>query len=166
MTTRRGRDETDLALLRRAIALAARAAARGDEPFGAVLAEPDGTVVREAANTQATGRDPTGHAEANLVREAIRELGPDALAGRTVYASGEPCPMCAAAMYWAGVARVVYALGGERLAALRGDRPRLALGCRELLARGSRPVEVDGPLLDDEAEAPFRGRAGPAGAPD
>jgi tRNA(Arg) A34 adenosine deaminase TadA len=143
--------------LRRAIALAREAAARGDRPFGAVLADPGGQALLEAANTQVTAGDPTGHAELNLVRETIARHGQGALAGATVYASGEPCAMCAGALYWGGVARLVFAIGAERIYALTGDPPEaLRLGCREVLARGGRPVEVVGPLLEEEAAAAFR----------
>jgi tRNA(Arg) A34 adenosine deaminase TadA len=144
--------------LRRAIALAQEAAARGDRPFGAVLADPGGRALLEAANTQLTARDPTGHAELNLVREAVGRLGQGALAEATVYASGEPCAMCAGAVYWSGVSRLVFAIGAEAIYALTGHPPEaLRLGCREVLARGGRPVEVVGPLLEAEAAAAFRG---------
>ena len=88
--------DTDLRLLRAAIALSARAQARGNEPYGAVLADADGNVRLEALNTQVTDRDCTGHAELNLMREASRRFDRSTLAQWTVYASGEPCPMCAA----------------------------------------------------------------------
>jgi tRNA(Arg) A34 adenosine deaminase TadA len=143
--------------LRRAIALAHEAAARGDRPFGAVLADAGGLPLLEAANTQVTAGDPTGHAELNLVRAAVARHGPGALAGATVYASGKPCAMCAGALYWSGVARVVFAIGAESIYALAGDPPEaLRLGCRDVLARGGRPVEVVGPLLEEEAAAAFR----------
>jgi tRNA(Arg) A34 adenosine deaminase TadA/GNAT superfamily N-acetyltransferase len=148
--------EVELALLRRAIALSAEAAARGDRPFGALLADPAGSVVAEAANTQTTGADPTAHAESNLVRLVVESHGADALRGGTVFASGEPCAMCAGTLYWSGVARVVYGLGADRIHELTGtDGEALQLGCRELLARGGRRVEVVGPALEDEAARPF-----------
>lgn len=144
--------------LRRALELSHEAVARGDRPFGAVLADPGGRALLEASNTQLTSGDLTGHAELNLVREAAARLGPSSLEGATVYASGEPCAMCAGALYWSGVVRLVYALGAEAIYALTGDPPdALRLGCREVLARGGRPVEVVGPLLESEAAAAFRG---------
>ena len=60
----------DLAQLRAAIAVSKRAVANGNHPFGAVLADPAGTIVLEAENTVLTGNDVTGHAETNLVRLA------------------------------------------------------------------------------------------------
>lgn len=141
--------------LRRAIALAHEAAARGDRPFGAVLLGGDGATM-EASNTQRTESDQTAHAEMNLVRRAMGEPGAAALAGSTVYASGEPCPMCATALYWCGVARIVFAVGAPRLYELLGDPPdALRLGCAELLGRAGRPVEVIGPLLEEEGASAF-----------
>ncbi len=64
--------------------------------------------------------------------------------------------MCAGAIYWAGVSRVVFGLRESELAALIGTDPRnpsLTLPCREVFARGQRPIEVIGPLLEDEARA-------------
>lgn len=150
----------DLTLLRRTLALATAARERGDHPFGALLAGPDGAILAEALNSVETGRDVTGHAESNLVRAAWRDLGPAALADATLYTSCEPCAMCAGAIYWAGIPRVVYALGEEGLRELTGDGPgipTLAHPCRRVFADGNRPVEVHGPLLDAEAAEPHRG---------
>ncbi len=63
--------------------------------------------------------------------------------------------MCAGAIYWAGVGRVVYGLSEERLKELTGNHPEnptLALPCRTVFESGQREVEVIGPLLEDEAE--------------
>ncbi len=67
----------------------------------------DGHVLLEAANTEVVDRDCTAHAELNLVRAVSQHLAGRELSDCTVYASGEPCPMCAGALYWAGVGRVV-----------------------------------------------------------
>ena len=146
----------DLRLLRAAIALSARARARGNQPYGALLADADGNVRLEYENTQVTERDCTGHAELNLMREASRRLDPDALGQCTVYASGEPCPMCAGAIYCGGVRRVVYALSLRSMVELGGEAAdEIHLGCAEVLARGTRAVQVDGPALEDEARRVF-----------
>ena len=148
------RDET---LLRAAIALSAQARAAGNEPYGALLADAQGRVLLEAVNTQHSERDCTGHAELNLMRAASPRFSREQLAQCTVYASGEPCPMCAGAIYWGGVGRVVHALSIESMAALAGAQAdELALPCRELLARGTRRVEVLGPMLEDEARRVFK----------
>jgi tRNA(Arg) A34 adenosine deaminase TadA len=147
----------DEALLREAIALSREARAAGDEPYGAVLADAQGRVIASARNTQASMRDVTAHAEMSLVRRLPPSLGREALAAASVYASGEPCPMCAGAIYWAGLGRVVYGLSIETMTALSGGAAadQLALHCREVLASGTRRVEVLGPRLEDEARRVF-----------
>jgi len=103
--------EDDIRHMRAAIQASRDARARGDMAFGAVLVK-DGLALLTAMNNQHTERDCTGHAEIVLVREAQQALGTSSLVGATVYASGEPCAMCAGAMFWAGIARVVYAANG------------------------------------------------------
>ena len=143
-------------LIRRALGLARLSREHGNHPFGALLADAAGEVLLEAENTVMTASDCTGHAELNLVRQASLKLDGDALAAATLYTSTEPCAMCAGAIYWAGVSRVVFGLRESELAALIGTDPRnpsLTLPCREVFARGQRPIEVIGPLLEDEARA-------------
>jgi tRNA(Arg) A34 adenosine deaminase TadA len=139
-------------LLLRAIALAASARGHGNHPFGALLADENGQILLEAENTVLIANDATGHAETNLVRLASQRFPPEVLAQSTLYTSTEPCPMCAGAIFWAGIGRVVYALGQEGLYAMTGDSPfTLKLSCREVFAHGGRAVEVTGPLLEAEA---------------
>jgi tRNA(Arg) A34 adenosine deaminase TadA len=145
----------DTEFLRQAFAAARRATQRGDKPFGAVLVSADGRVLAEGGNTEVSERDITGHAETNILREAYREFGPEALAGATMYASCEPCAMCAGTIFWSGVGRVVFGVSGTRVRHLSprfAGSPSLNLSCRGLLAAGSRPTEVIGPFLEDEAE--------------
>jgi tRNA(Arg) A34 adenosine deaminase TadA len=152
--------QVDLAHLRRAIQLAKTARGRGNHPFGALLVGAGGEVLAEAENSVVTDRDPTAHAELNLIRLASGRYDAEALAGSTLYASTEPCVMCAGAIHWSGIGRVVYALPGERLRQLTGhdsaEGPR-RLSCREVLARCGSAVAVDGPALEAEAEEPHRG---------
>jgi len=148
----------DARQLRAAIELSRAARAKGNEPYGAVLVDPGGAALLGAENTQVTERDCTGHAELNLMREASRRFDARTLAACTVYASGEPCPMCAAAIYWGGIGRIVYALSVESMAALAGPgADEIFLPCREVLAHGTRRVEVVGPALEDEAQQAFEG---------
>ena len=148
----------DEALLRRAIALSRRARDEGNHPFGALLVDAAGVELSAAMNAQFISA--LEHAETRAVRFALTGAGAGGLARATLYASAEPCAMCAGAIYWAGVGRVVYGLSERRLLALTGANPAnptLSLPCREVFARGQRPVEVLGPLLEDEAAAPHRG---------
>lgn len=150
--------EADLAYLERAVALAWQARDRGDHPFGALLVAAGGTVL-EACNSVVTGADPTGHAETNLVRLA-GALDRPSLAGGTLYTSTEPCAMCAGAIYWSGIGRVVFALSEHDLAGMVEEEegvPPLRLPCRELFARGGRPIAVAGPVPLPSATAVHEG---------
>lgn len=146
--------QLDLNFLRRAIEVSQRSRWNGNHPFGAVLVV-DGKIVLEAENTVGTTNDCTGHAETNLMRAASQTFSRETLARATLYSSAEPCAMCSGAIYWGGVNRVVYALSEERLYQMTGanpENPTLKLPCREVFARGQRPVEVIGPALESEAE--------------
>ena len=135
--------------MRAAIAASREARKRGDMPFGAVLVK-DGRALLTALNNQNSARDCTGHAETVLVREAQRALGEAALRGATVYASGEPCAMCAGAMFWAGISRVVYAASSPAMDAILGGAT-LGARCASVLANASPAVSVEGPFLEEEA---------------
>lgn len=150
--------DLDLQHLKTAIAVAARARQKGNRPFGAVLVDAQGNVLAEGENTQVTDRDCTGHAETNLLRVVGQNYSQDDLTSCTMYASTEPCPMCAGAIFWSGVGRLVYALSSDRLYATEGDSPyQLLLSCRSVLASGRRPVEVLGPAIEAEALKVFEG---------
>jgi tRNA(Arg) A34 adenosine deaminase TadA len=144
-------------LLRRAFAVARRSRNQGDHPFGALLAGPDGAVLMEQCNGfTAEGHDMTAHAERLLATRASRAYAAAYLADCTLYASAEPCAMCAGAIYWAGIGRVVYGQSEKSLKAATGahaENPTLDLPCRTVFAAGQRPVEVIGPLLEEEAAA-------------
>ncbi len=142
-----------------AIELARRSRENGNHPFGALLADATGVVVLEAENSVVTERDCTNHAELNLVRAASRRLAEATLAASTLYTSTEPCAMCAGAIYWSGIGRVVFALSGAALTALveGGQELGLALSCREVFSHGGRPVEVSGPHLEEQGRAVHEG---------
>ena len=147
-------------LLRQAIAVARQSREHGNHPFGALLADPDGTVLLSAENTVVTGSDATGHAETNLVRLASARYSTSELRGLTLYTSTEPCAMCSGAIYWSGIGTVVYALAEAELYEMTGsdeNNPTLVLPCRTVFAAGQRPVVVQGPFPIDEARAVHAG---------
>ena len=147
-------DERDVRHLRRAIELARLAREHGNHPFGSLLVDASGEVLAERENVVVTERDDTGHPELTLVRWAGQHLAPADRAAATVYTSCEHCPMCAAATYWAGIGRIVFALSAAQLHELMPpSAPRLKLNTRELFARGNRPVAVEGPCPELEGEA-------------
>ena len=148
--------------LRAAIAVARRSRENGNHPFGALLVDETGAVLLEAENTVNTARDCTGHAETNLVRLASQRFDRAVLERSTLYTSTEPCAMCSGAIHWSGIGRVVYALGEEGLYAMTSDgtnpdNETMALPCREVFERCVRPVEVVGPLIEDEARVVHEG---------
>ncbi|HEY6877875.1 MAG TPA: nucleoside deaminase [Polyangiales bacterium] len=141
----------DIGFMRLAISAARDAAEFGNTPFGAVLARDDAKLA-VAGNEQITGVDCTAHAELALVRKAMLERGLTALVGTTVYASGEPCAMCAGALFWAGVSRVVYGATTDDITRALGG-PHLPIRCAQVLAHCSPDISVEGPLLREEAVA-------------
>ena len=150
----------DLGHLRATLALAHQARAHGNAPFGALLVDAQQQVLLAAENTAMTTRDLTGHAELNLVRQAVQLYERERLASAAIYCSTEPCAMCAAAIHWSGIGRVVFALSAADFYTLVGSSPdHLHLSCREVFARTGRAITVVGPVaaLDDEAKAMHAG---------
>ncbi len=131
--------------LRRANAIARAALQAGHHPFGALLVAPDGeTVLLEQGNV-----DAVNHAEAVLAREAAARWDAAMLWDCTLVTTVEPCAMCAGTQYWAHIGRLVYGVEERALLALTGDHPEnptLDLPCRELFARGQKPLQVIGPV--------------------
>jgi tRNA(Arg) A34 adenosine deaminase TadA len=146
--------------LRRAFDVGRRAMANGNHPFGAVLVDRDGKLLLEAENTFMPSHDGTAHAERLLCTEAATRVAAKVMAGATLYSSAEPCAMCAGAIYWVGISRLVYGLGEARLKAITGahpDNPTLDLPCRTVFAAGQKNIDVVGPMLEDEAAALHEG---------
>lgn len=134
--------------LRRAVALArAGMEAREGGPFGAVIVV-DGTVVGEGWNRVTSTADPTAHAEMVALRRACSAAGHFELPGATVYASGEPCPMCWAACRWARVDRIVYANARAAAAAIGFDDQFLY---DELARPGDQSVPLEHLPMDEAA---------------
>jgi tRNA(adenine34) deaminase len=99
----------------RALELARRAAAAGEVPVGAVIVDPaTGEIVAEGANRPIAGHDPTAHAEIVALRAAAGLLGNYRLAGLDLYVTLEPCAMCAGAISFARIRRLVFAAPDEK----------------------------------------------------
>ena len=148
--------ERDAHFLRRSFEVARRSMTHGNHPFGAILVDDGGKVLLKVENAYMPAHDGTAHAERLLATEACRTLPAEVLAKATMYSSAEPCAMCAGAIYWAGIGRLVYGLSEHRLRDYTGNHPEnptLDLPCRAVFASGQRPTEVIGPLLEDEAGA-------------
>ena len=100
--------ELDEHLMRMALQLAQTAGEAGEVPVGALVVK-DGEVIGRGANAREASGDPTAHAELLALREAARALGTWRLVGTTIYATLEPCPMCAGGLVAARVSRLVFA---------------------------------------------------------
>ncbi len=143
---------SDLHHMRRALALAARAADAGEVPVGAVIVDPaTGEIVAEGANGPIGAHDPTAHAEIVAMRAAALKLGNYRLTDLTLYVTLEPCAMCAGAISHARIGRVVWGAddpkgGGVLHGAQVFDQPT----CHW------RPA-TDSGLLADEAAEQLRG---------
>jgi tRNA(Arg) A34 adenosine deaminase TadA len=165
-------EDRDIRYLRRAIAIAKQSRAGGHHPFGALVVTDDDHVLTERESRKERGGDATQHSELEAVRAVSAQYPKDILRRSTLYTATEPCAMCAGAIYWGGIGRVVYSFPEHRLMEMTGNHPEnptLTLPCRELFARGQRKVEVVGPLIEDEgreahagfwAQAPYSASAG------
>ena len=147
---------TDAHYLRQAFVWANAARTRGNRPFGAVVVAQDGRILAEAfSNTRETG-DCTGHAEMNAVRQLGNpRVAPELLAGSTLYASAQPCAMCAGAICNAGIGRVVFGLDDARLLQIRPDLRGSTLDCHTVFDSATYAVSCIGPALVREALAVY-----------
>ncbi|WP_440766149.1 nucleoside deaminase [Natronorubrum sp. DTA7] len=142
---------TDESYIRDAIDLARAAVDNGNTPFGSLLVVDD-AVVRTAENTTRSDDDIAAHPEFKLARWAARELEAGEREACTMYTSTEPCPMCASAIVYAGLGRVVYSVSVDSLAAVRDDGV-IEIPCEEVIDRGGGSTVVEGPVLESEGLA-------------
>jgi tRNA(Arg) A34 adenosine deaminase TadA len=100
----------DEKFMRRAIELGEKAALVDctGGPFGCIIVK-DGKIIAEGSNHVVSENDPTWHGEMEAIRSAAKKLRNFNLSGCTLYTTGEPCPMCAGAIFWSRIDRVVYA---------------------------------------------------------
>ncbi len=148
--------ETHEPLMRRALELAARAGARGEVPVAALVVDAAGQVVAEAHNRTRELSDPTAHAEVLALRAAGAALGDWRLQGHTLYATLEPCAMCAGAAVLARVETIVFAAADPK-AGMCGSLDNLVHDSR----LNHRAELIEGVLAEDSARllrAFFRGR--------
>ena len=142
--------------LRRCIEISKESRAHGNTPFGALLVDKDGNILMEQENIEISEKTCTGHAECTLAQRASHEYSRDFLWDCTLYTTAEPCAMCAGAIYWANIGRVVYGMTERRLLELTGSNeqnPTFDLPCRDVFARGQKDITVIGPFPEVEVEA-------------
>lgn len=146
--------DVDEYFLRQAIALARQSCQRGADPFGALLVF-NGHVVYQTEDHSVDYSDPTAHAELCAISEYCRVSKQLHLNGYTLYTSTEPCIMCAGAVHWARISRVVFSVSLPTLHQVSGGK--LKARSQTLFLSGSHPVELVGPLLENEGITAFEG---------
>ena len=135
--------------LERCIEISKESRENGNTPFGALLVDEEGNIVMEQGNIEITENICTGHAETQLAKRASHEYSKDFLWKCTLYTTAEPCAMCAGAIYWANIGRVVYAMTERQLLSLTGSdeqNPTFDLPCREVFSHGQKDIKVVGPF--------------------
>jgi tRNA(Arg) A34 adenosine deaminase TadA len=143
-------NELDSRAMTLAIEASEQALLMGDMPFGATLVSQTGEILMVDKNTQNSKKDCTAHAELALIRNAQTTLPQGVMKGASIYASGEPCAMCSGAIFWAGIARIVYAASQEDIALALGGNT-LPLKSDQVLFGADPGVSVQGPLMREEA---------------
>ena len=140
---------THEAFMRIAIRLSRQAVDNGSHPFGALLVR-DGEIILEIENSVDRDHDCTQHAELKLISQATRLYDGEFLSKCTLYSSTEPCPMCAGAVFWSGIRRLVFGCSARALAKYIGP-PIFSAYTSDILTADSQ-VEIIGPILEEEAE--------------
>jgi tRNA(Arg) A34 adenosine deaminase TadA len=127
--------------------VALEAAKKGDAPYGAALVK-DGEVVAVAHNTVRQANDPSAHAEINVIRKLTSKLKNPSLEGYTLYTTGEPCPMCAAACVWTGISEIIY--GASITDLVMVNQSQIEISCEEVIAKSFRNISVTKGVLREE----------------
>ena len=137
-------DEKDIHFMRLALQEAYKAQRRGEVPVGAVIVDQNGTILARAGNRSIADRDPSGHAEMVAIREAGKGLDNYRLLNTTLYATIEPCVMCAGAMIHARISRLVFGALDPKTGAVVS---LYKIGCDRKL---NHQLEVKGGVLEEE----------------
>jgi tRNA(adenine34) deaminase len=130
-------------------------ARRADFPFGAVIVR-DGHILARGRNLGRHTGDPTAHGEMVAIRRCLATHDSQALAGATLYTSGEPCAMCMGAILWCHIGRLVYAASVQQLAAKINQ---IMISSAEVAEKARfAPISIVGGVLADEAMELFKSR--------
>ena len=133
--------------------LALSEAKKGDSPYGAVIVK-DNEVVAKGYNTVKRDSDPSAHAEMNAIRSLTTKIQNPSLEGYTIYATGEPCPMCATACVWTGLAEIIIGASIEDLILVNQSQVRIS--CEEIIAKSFKNIKVTKGLLREECLQLFK----------
>lgn len=130
------------------LTLAKQALAAGDVPVGAIVVR-DGHVIGEGVERTRAQLDPSAHAEVEALRAACRTLGTLDLSGATLYATVEPCILCAYAIRHTRIHRVIFGASAGALGGVSGPFPLLSVA---LVPPSSAPPAIQGGILAEECE--------------
>jgi len=136
--------DKNIFFIHRALEVAERSMLNGNLPFGCILVDARGTIIEEGENTVISTKDNIAHCEINVAHQLAGKYDWEYLNQCTVFASTEPCAMCAAAIYWSGIGKLVYGLSKEKYHEVaHTDNPNhiLNVHAEELLARGGRKMD-------------------------
>lgn len=133
--------------------LALSEAKKGDSPYGAVIVK-DNEVVAKGYNTVKRDSDPSAHAEMNAIRSLTTKIQNPSLEGYTIYATGEPCPMCVTACVWTGLAEIIIGASIEDLILVNQSQVRIS--CEEIIAKSFKNIKVTKGLLREECLQLFK----------
>lgn len=133
--------------------LAIEEAKKGDSPYGAVIVK-DNEVIASSHNTVRRDSDPSAHAEMNVIRSLTSKKNNPSLEGYTIYTTGEPCPMCAAACVWAGISEIVVGASIEDL--IGANQSQINISCEEVIAKGFKEIKVTKGVLRKECVELFK----------
>ena len=133
--------------------LALEEAKKGDAPYGAVIVK-DNEVVAKGYNTVKRDSDPSAHAEINVIRSLTAKIQNPTLEGYIIYTTGEPCPMCATACVWTGLAEIVIGASIQDLIELNQSQVRIS--CEEIIAKSSKNIKVTKGVLREECRELFK----------
>ena len=148
--------------MRLALDICRRGVDAGQSPFGACIAR-GGEILACAHNRVRLDNDATAHAEVLAIREACKRAADVHLPGATLYSTTEPCPMCFAAMHWAGIERVVF--GACIADASSFGFNELPISNETMSAHGGDRIEVVAGILAEESIELFRLWSEGGGAP-
>jgi len=139
--------------MRLAIREAFVAREHGEDPFGAVLLDPDGAVCHAAHSRCVALSDPTAHAEMLIIREYCQRDKRIYLKGYTLVCSAETCSMCSGAIKWAKIQKVVFSVPQSYLQEISGGRPKPS--CESILNSGYIQIQIIGNVLFEEGKKIF-----------
>lgn len=153
-TTPTKRDEE---FIRITIRLAKFAKSKGDFPFGAILVK-NNKIVAKTYDKSYSSFDPTRHAEIELISKFCKKRKLLSLEGYTLYSSTEPCNMCAGAIHWAKISRIVYSVPQKKLNEMSGVKPKIPCDkiINSCINKNTKKAEIVGNVLVKEGIEAFK----------